>query len=55
MSDTIVQECKRCGLEIDCIDGICLICSMEEQGIDPDYEKAIIDEQITFNANPDNQ
>ena len=27
--DTIVQECNECGLEADCIEGICLECRIE--------------------------
>lgn len=28
MSDTISQECTNCGLETDCIEGVCLECRM---------------------------
>lgn len=29
MSDTVSQECVDCGLEADCIEGICLECRIK--------------------------
>ncbi len=31
MSDTITQECTRCGFETDCIEGLCQECVLELQ------------------------
>ena len=31
MSDTITQECTRCGDETDCIEGLCQECVLELQ------------------------
>jgi hypothetical protein len=28
MADTNVRECKRCGYEGDCIEGVCFECSV---------------------------
>lgn len=30
MSDTILQECRKCGGETDCIDGVCQECFINE-------------------------
>lgn len=30
MSDTIFQECKKCHREDDCVEGVCLGCSVGE-------------------------
>ena len=32
MSDTIVRECKICGEETDCIEGICQECRLKGDG-----------------------
>lgn len=37
MSDTDVRECKVCGHETDCIQGVCLPCSLEDDS-DVDIE-----------------
>ncbi len=31
MSDTISQECGKCGMETDCIEGLCQECFLDAQ------------------------
>lgn len=30
MSDTIIQECLKCGIEADCIEGVCQECAIKQ-------------------------
>lgn len=38
MSDTIAQECKCCGYDDDCIDGLCFTCARHNRKLQADRD-----------------
>ena len=44
--DTTVEECRKCGLETDCINGICQECAEPDPS---DLYRARVDDNLTDN------